>query len=88
MVVNISSGGEGLNLQVANYCIFVVTTERPDTRRQALKRTHRTGQEKHVFLYDLVMKNTVELKILQFLEEGKNLFSALVEGTESLSMEI
>lgn len=88
LVVNIASGGEGLNLQVANYCIFVETTERPDARKQALKRTHRTGQQKHCYVYDLVMKNTVELKILQFLEEGKNLFSALVEGTESLSMDL
>jgi hypothetical protein len=30
------------------------------------------------------MKASVELKILQFLEEGKSLFSALVEGSVDL----
>jgi SNF2 family DNA or RNA helicase len=84
LVVNIASGGEGLNLQVANYCIFFENTDRPDIRKQALKRTHRTGQEKHCYVYDLIMKASVELKILQFLEEGKSLFSALVEGSVDL----
>ncbi len=84
LVVSISSGGEGLNLQLANYTIFLENTDRPDVRRQALKRTHRTGQEKHVYIYDLIMKNTVELKILQFIEEGKCLFNALVEGSATL----
>jgi len=84
LVVNIASGGEGLNLQVANYMIMFENTDRPDVRKQALKRTHRTGQTRHCYVYDLIMKASVELKILQFLEEGRSLFSALVEGSVTL----
>ena len=80
LVVNIASGGEGLNLQNANYVIFYENPDRPDIYRQALKRCHRIGQTKHVYIYSLQMKNTVEQKIQEFLDEGKSLFEALVEG--------
>lgn len=84
LVVNIASGGEGLNLQDANYCIFYENTDNPATHRQALKRCHRTGQTKHVYIYQFYMKNTVEMKIMEFLEEGKSLFAALVDGKVNL----
>lgn len=84
LVVNIASGGEGLNLQNANYCIMYEHTDRPDVFRQALKRCHRTGQQKKVYVYQLYMKNTVEMKIMEFLSEGKSLFSAVVDGKMDL----
>lgn len=80
LVVNIASGGEGLNLQDANYCIFYEPVDRPDVHRQALKRCHRIGQTKHTYIYQFMVKGTVECKIFEFLKEGKSLFSALVEG--------
>ena len=80
LVVNIASGGEGLNLQDANFVLFYEPVDRPDVYRQALKRCHRTGQKKHVYIYQFLTKNTVEDKIFEFLEEGKSLFSALVDG--------
>lgn len=84
LVVNIASGGEGLNLQNANYVILYENTDRPDVFRQALKRCHRTGQQKKVYVYQLYMKNTVEMKIMEFLSEGKSLFSAVVDGKMDL----
>lgn len=84
LVVNIASGGEGLNLQDANFCVFYEHTDNPATFRQAMKRCHRTGQKKHTYIYQLYMKNTVEVKILEFLEEGKSLFAALVDGNINL----
>jgi len=84
LVVNIASGGEGLNLQNANYCVMYEHTDNPAVFRQALKRCHRTGQQRKVYVYQLYMKNTVEMKILEFLEEGKNIFSAIVDGKLNL----
>jgi SNF2 family DNA or RNA helicase len=80
LVVNIASGGEGLNLQDANYCLFYEPVDRPDVHRQALKRCHRIGQTKHTYIYQFMVKGTVECKIFEFLKEGKSLFSALVDG--------
>jgi non-specific serine/threonine protein kinase len=79
-LVNSQSGAQGLNLQQAPYVVFYESPVSPIVRQQAEKRCHRPGQDKRVFVYDLVARRTVEEKILRFLAEGKDLFAALVEG--------
>lgn len=86
LVANSKSGGAGLNLQVANYVCFYESPVSPIVRQQAEKRCHRDGQQHPtVFIYDLYLKGSVEEKILRYLEEGKDLFEALIEGSESLA---
>lgn len=80
LLVNIISGGTGLNLQNANYMIFYEPIDRPREYRQAKKRTHRDGQTKRVFCYNFITTNSIEERILSFLEEGKSLHDSLVEG--------
>lgn len=80
MVLNSMSGGEGLNLQVANYGIFYELIDRPDVYQQTMKRLHRTGQQKHCHIIEFITKGTVEEKIAGFIAEGKSLFDALVDG--------
>jgi SNF2 family DNA or RNA helicase len=81
-VVNSQSGGVGLNLQIANYCVSYESPVSPIVRKQAEKRCHRDGSERTVFFYDIVMRDSVDEKILEYLEEGKDLFEAIVEGKE------
>ena len=83
IVANILSGGQGLNLQNCNYVIYYEPTDRPILYRQSLKRVHRTGQTKQVYYYHLITKGTIEEKIREYLLEGKRLFDALIEGTET-----
>ncbi len=84
-VVNHASGSFGLNLQVANYVVFVESPVSSIRRRQAEKRCHRTGQlASRVFYYDLLMENSVDEKIRIYLKQGKDLFKALIEGKETL----
>lgn len=74
-------GSSGLNLQVANYVIFLESPVSPIDRQQAEKRCHREGQKsKRVFYYDLIMENTVDERILEYIKEGKSLFQSLVKG--------
>lgn len=80
LVLNMASGGEGLNLQVANYAIVYEPIDHPDTDRQAIKRILRTGQTKHCFVYRFITANSVEERIMEFVTEGKHLFDALLEG--------
>lgn len=80
LVLNSHSGAMGLNLQVANYVTFYESPVSPIVRAQAEKRAHRTGQTRPVYFYDLVTQNSVEERIMQFLQEGDDLFKAIVEG--------
>jgi SNF2 family DNA or RNA helicase len=82
LVVNAQSGAIGLNLQSARYCVFYEAPVSPIIRPQAEKRVHRLGQDRTVFYYDLVMRNSVDVKVLQYLREGRDLFQSLIRGED------
>jgi hypothetical protein len=85
-VVNSQSGAHGLNLQESGckYVAFYESPVSPIVRQQAEARVWRQGQDRTVFIYDLVARHTVDEKILKFLAEGRDLFTALVEGGTKL----
>lgn len=80
LVANIKSGGTSLNLQSANYVIYYEMPTSTIDYKQSMDRLFRIGQKKNVFVYELISKNTVEERIKKFLNEGKSLQRALVDG--------
>lgn len=86
LVVNSASGGTGLNLQVANYVAFFESPVSPIVRQQAERRCYRAGQTRSVFMYDLVTRGTLDEKVLSYLDEGRDLLKALVEGVEDVDV--
>lgn len=78
LVINSKKGAYGLNLQHANYVFFYESPVSGIDRDQAEKRAHRTGQKHTVFLYDLLVRGSVDEKILAYQSEGRSLFQALV----------
>lgn len=64
-------------LQVANYALFYESPVSVIDRSQAEKRLHRSGQERRVFQYDLVVTGTCDQKILDFHAEGADILAAL-----------
>lgn len=83
LIANHESGGTGLNIQFCRYVVFFESPSAPDDRRQAEKRVWRPGQTSHVFVYDLVMERSIDVKILRDIAEGRDLFDSLVEGKVS-----
>ncbi len=81
-LISLKAGGTGLNLTAADYVIHVDPWWNPAVEMQATDRAHRIGQHKHVFVYKLITKDTVEEKIVQLQERKKKLVSELVT-TES-----
>lgn len=85
LVANNESGSTGINPQkVANYAIFFESPVSPITRQQAEKRMVRTGQTKHVHLYDLVVPDSIDEKILWFLKQGRDIFEAVCAGKKKV----
>jgi hypothetical protein len=79
-VINNQVGAYSLDgLQVANYTFFFESPVGVVDRNQAERRTLRQGQKfSKVFFYDPVVTDTVDEKILEFHQEGKDLFKALL----------
>lgn len=78
-------GAAGLNLQRANYQVFYECPVSAIVRQQAEKRCARTGQERKVFIYDLLMQPGIDRRILEFTQEGKSMLARLVKGEELLA---
>jgi non-specific serine/threonine protein kinase len=68
----------GLNLTAADYVIHVDPWWNPAVEMQATDRAHRIGQNKPVFVYKLLMRDSVEEKILQLQERKRSLVRQLV----------
>ena len=73
---NIIAAGTGLNLQVANICIFTELDFVPENLRQAEKRIHRIGSKLPCFAYYIICKETIEEKLISILNKK---FSAIQE---------
>ncbi|MGE0105072.1 MAG: DEAD/DEAH box helicase [Blastocatellales bacterium] len=77
-LISLKAGGVGLNLTAADYVIHVDPWWNPAVEMQATDRAHRIGQDKPVFVYKLMMKDSVEEKILQLQERKRNLVKQLI----------
>ena len=79
LVANWRKGSMGLNLQSASYMFMFESPVSGIERYESEGRIYRTGQKHKSMIYDLVVRNSVDEKILEFHAESRDLFKALVE---------
>jgi len=77
-LISLKAGGVGLNLTAADYVIHIDPWWNPAVEMQASDRAHRIGQDKPVFIYRLIMKDSVEEKILLLQERKRELVRQLI----------
>jgi len=75
-----TAGGEGINLQCADYVIFFDLPFNPQVMAQVEDRLHRKGQKSTVNVIRLLAKNTIEDRVLDILKFKTKLFKAVVDG--------
>lgn len=82
-LISLKAGGVGLNLTAADYVIHLDPWWNPAVERQASDRTHRIGQDKPVFVYKLITRDSVEEKILKLQERKQQLVEQLISAEGS-----
>lgn len=82
-LISLKAGGVGLNLTAADYVIHIDPWWNPAVERQASDRTHRIGQDKPVFVYKLITRDTVEEKIVDLQERKRNLVDQIITTEQS-----
>jgi len=82
-LISLKAGGVGLNLTAADYVIHIDPWWNPAVEMQASDRTHRIGQEKPVFVYKFITRDSVEEKILLLQEKKKALVEQLITSESS-----
>ncbi len=77
-LISLRAGGFGLNLTAADTVIHYDPWWNPAVEAQATDRAHRIGQDKPVFVYRLIARDTIEEQILLLQERKRDLAEALL----------
>ncbi len=78
-LISLKAGGMGLNLTAADYVFIVDPWWNPAVEEQAIDRCYRIGQDKKVFAYRMICKDTIEEKIIKLQAKKKKISSDLIK---------
>jgi non-specific serine/threonine protein kinase len=78
-LISMKAGGKGLNLTRASYVFHLDPWWNPAVENQASDRAHRIGQKSTVTVTRLLMRHTVEEKMMLLKEKKNRLYKALLE---------
>ncbi len=84
-LISLKAGGVGLNLTEADTVIHYDPWWNPAVETQATDRAHRIGQQKPVFVYKLIVENSVEEKIVAMQDSKRALAEGIYKNNESES---
>jgi SNF2 family DNA or RNA helicase len=76
LLLSLKAGGTGLNLTAADHVFLMDLWWNPAVEDQAADRAHRIGQERPVFVYRLVAKDTVEERIVLLQQKKRGIADA------------
>ncbi len=87
-LLSLKAGGRGLNLTRASYVFHLDPWWNPAVENQASDRAHRIGQTSQVNIIRLLMRHTVEEKMMALKEKKLRLYRALLEGAETAGFSV
>ena len=81
-LISLKAGGTGLNLTAADTVIHFDPWWNIAAQNQATDRAHRIGQKKVVNVIQLVMKNSIEERIIELQNRKRELVENVIEGDQ------
>jgi len=79
-LISLKAGGVGLNLTRAQYVFHADPWWNPAVENQASDRAHRIGQKQAVFVQRILMRHSVEEKIMELKRRKQKLFDLIIES--------
>jgi superfamily II DNA or RNA helicase len=83
-LLSLKAGGIGINLTAADYVILFDPWWNPAIERQAIDRTHRIGQTNKVIAYKMIVKDSIEEKILELQRKKEKLVGHIITDDTSI----
>lgn len=83
-LLSLKAGGVGINLTAADYVVLFDPWWNPAAERQAIDRAHRMGQTRKVISYKMIVRDTIEEKILRMQEEKTALMDGIMADDSSV----
>ena len=79
-LISLKAGGVGLNLTTADTVIHYDPWWNPAVENQATDRAYRIGQKNAVFVYKLIVENTIQQKILELQKKKQAIQDGIYES--------
>ena len=79
-LLSLKAGGQGLNLTKASYVFHLDPWWNPAVENQASDRAHRIGQHQKVSIMRLLMRHTIEEKMMALKRQKLELYHAVLDG--------
>jgi len=79
-------GAEGINVTCANNIVFLEPWWTPSTFQQGIARIWRTGQKKCVSVYYMIMRGTIEERIIKICQRKTNMSNMML--SKGMSMDL
>jgi SNF2 family DNA or RNA helicase len=83
-LISLKAGGTGLNLTEADYVYLIDPWWNPSVENQAIDRSYRIGQDKHVVAVRLICPDTIEEKIMKLQDVKRDLSEDLIKADHSI----
>lgn len=80
-LLSLKAGGQGLNLTRASYVFHLDPWWNPAVENQASDRAHRIGQKKSVTIIRILMRHTIEEKMMALKQKKLELYRAVMEDS-------
>ena len=81
LLVSLKCGSLGLNLTCANHVILMDPWYNPTVENQAIDRVHRIGQKRDVNVHRIVIKDSIEDRILQLQDKKQRLADSVLKDS-------
>ncbi|MBN1695999.1 MAG: DEAD/DEAH box helicase family protein [Spirochaetales bacterium] len=83
-LLSLKAGGLGINLTAADYVILFDPWWNPAIEQQAIDRTHRIGQTQKVIAYKLIVKGSIEEKVIELQRKKEKLIRSVIADDKSI----
>lgn len=87
-LISLKAGNAGLNLTAADYVFLFDPWWNTAVQQQAINRTHRIGQTKSVFAYQMICKDTIEEKIIAIQQKKQKLSDELIAAEDGFLQQL
>jgi SNF2 family DNA or RNA helicase len=81
-LLSLKAGNAGITLTQANYVFLLDPWWNRQVEQQAIDRVYRIGQDKNVFAYRMICRNTIEERIIQLQQNKMKLSEDLITEDE------
>lgn len=85
LLISLKCGALGLNLMAANHVIFIDLWWNPAIEAQAVDRVHRIGQKKHVHITRIVIRDSVQDRMMEIQREKQDTADFALLGAKALN---